>query len=79
MRRRGLGWAGTLTMALLACGCSQQTANTYQGYVEGEFVYMASSQAGQLVNLAVQRGQKVVAGALLFALEYKVNSRSIQT
>ena len=46
-----------LAAVWLASGCSQQPANNYQGYVEGEFVYMASSQAGQLLDLAVQRGQ----------------------
>lgn len=56
-------------MALAAAACSQQSSSTYQGYVEGEFVYMASSQAGQLVNLAVQRGQSVAANAPLFTLE----------
>ncbi len=60
---------GTLVMALVATACSQQPANTYQGYVEGEFVYMASSQAGQLTNLAVQRGQQVATNAALFSLE----------
>nr|WP_229483182.1 HlyD family efflux transporter periplasmic adaptor subunit [Massilia horti] len=56
-------------MALIANGCSSRPTNTYQGYVEGEFVYMASSQAGQLVDLAVQRGQTVAVDTLLFALE----------
>lgn len=58
-----------LAIALTAAACSRGPASTYQGYVEGEFVYMASSQAGQLVNLAVQRGQDVAAGAALFTLE----------
>jgi HlyD family secretion protein len=61
--------SGALALTLIACACSREAANTYQGYVEGEFVYMASSQAGQLWNLAVQRGQTVPEGALLFALE----------
>jgi HlyD family secretion protein len=50
-------------------GCAKKQANTWQGYVEGEFVYMASSQPGQLATLAVQRGQQVAGGALLFELE----------
>ncbi|MCS0656891.1 HlyD family efflux transporter periplasmic adaptor subunit [Massilia terrae] len=54
---------------LLVAGCAKEPANTYQGYVEGEFVYMASSQPGQLVKLAVARGQTVSANALLFELE----------
>jgi HlyD family secretion protein len=59
----------TIAAAALVAGCSRPPSNTYQGYVEGEYVYMASSQAGRLVNLAVQRGQTVAAGGLLFALD----------
>jgi HlyD family secretion protein len=51
---------------LLACGARPAT---YQGYVEGEFLYMASSQPGHLEHLAVSRGQQVAGGAALFALE----------
>jgi len=61
--------AGALAILALAGGCGGPPANTFQGYVEGEFVYMASSQAGQLVELAVQRGQSVAGDAPLFALE----------
>lgn len=62
-----IGMAGLAI--LLAAGCAKEPANTYQGYVEGEFVYMASSQPGQLVKLAVARGQTVQPNALLFELE----------
>lgn len=54
---------------LLVGGCGRLRTNTFQGYVEGEFVYMAASQAGQLVHLAVERGETVDSGTLLFALE----------
>ncbi|MBR7560215.1 biotin/lipoyl-binding protein, partial [Mycobacterium tuberculosis] len=40
-----------------------------QGYVEGEFVYVASPVGGRLDHLGVQRGQTVNAGAPLFVLE----------
>jgi len=61
--------AGLLALGVGCAGCSQRAPDTYQGYVEGEFVYMASSQAGQLTQLAVARGQTVAADDLLFALE----------
>ncbi|MDR6383466.1 MULTISPECIES: HlyD family secretion protein [Paraburkholderia] len=66
-----LRYARTATIAAAAfvTGCSRPPTNAYQGYVEGDYLYMASSQAGRLVNLAVQRGQAVAAGGLLFALE----------
>ena len=41
----------------------------FQGYVEGEFVLVSPIVGGQLVNLAVERGQHVEPGALLFALD----------
>jgi HlyD family secretion protein len=40
-----------------------------QGYVEGEFVYVASPLSGELEKLAVKRGAQVKKGELLFALE----------
>jgi HlyD family secretion protein len=53
----------------LVAGCSRHAPVAYQGYVEGEFVYLASSQAGQLTQLSVVRGQTVAADAPVFALE----------
>lgn len=51
---------------LAACGRGQ---DTYQGYVEAEYVHVASPVAGALAELAVRRGQQVPAGAPLFRLE----------
>ena len=64
----------TIIVALLCCapaGCSSTPAeqNTVQGYVEGEFVYIAAPQAGRLETLYVQRGAEVKAGDPLFTLE----------
>ena len=56
-------------LSAVAAGCSGSNGVTYQGYVEGEFVYLASSQPGRLEHLAVARGQQVEPGAPLFALE----------
>jgi len=41
----------------------------FQGYVEGEYVYVASPVAGRLETLEVARGDRVTAGAPLFALD----------
>lgn len=54
--------------ALFAVGCSSDSG-TFQGYVEGDFVYMASSQAGQLEHLYVKRGQQTNTNDPLFSLE----------
>jgi len=58
-----------LLLALALAGCSGTHGPSYQGYVEGEFVYMASSQPGHLERLAVTRGQQVEQGTPLFTLE----------
>ncbi len=41
----------------------------FQGYIEGEYVYVAAPLGGALTNLAVARGDSVKAGQLLFELE----------
>ncbi len=59
-----------LILALLAfAGCTKPTPAGWQGYIEGEFVYVAAPLGGQLEKLAVQRGARVETGAPLFTLE----------
>jgi HlyD family secretion protein len=53
--------------ALCACGSSAPPG--YQGYVEGEFVNVASPIAGRLDQLSVKRGDVVAVNARLYALE----------
>lgn len=55
--------------ALALAGCGDAGPPQRQGYVEGEFVNVASPIAGRLDRLSVRRGDAVSAGAPLFALE----------
>jgi len=68
-RRLATSAAVALFIAACVAACSHPPSGTYQGYVEGEFVYLASSQAGQLTGLSVARGQIAAADAPVFALE----------
>ncbi len=61
------GWA--LAVAVLLSGCGRSESNRLQGYIEGEFVYIASPAAGALQRLEVQRGAVVTVGDPLFTLE----------
>ena len=54
---------------LLAGACARHDRASYQGYLEGEFVYVAAPLAGRVDSLAVRRGDRVEAGTLLFTLE----------
>lgn len=56
-------------ISLGAAGCQQATESMYPGYVEGEYVRIASPYAGSLAALSVKRGDRIDAGAPLFALE----------
>jgi HlyD family secretion protein len=58
-----------LTVGSVLSGCNQPSSDLLQGYVEGEYVYIASPYGGALVSLSVRRGTQVSAGDPLFALE----------
>ena len=68
------GWQGL--RALLCCllltligACSEQPAQGWSGYAEGDYVYIAAPLSGRLETIAVQAGQSVAKGASLFALD----------
>ncbi len=62
--------AALLALAILTlAGCARRESSAYQGYLEGEFVYLSSPLAGRLDQLAVQKGAFVTAGTPLFTLE----------
>ena len=61
-----------IALAIVAsalAGCADKASDTHPGYVEGEYVYVASPLAGRLDRLAVKRGDEVKQRAPLFALE----------
>lgn len=67
-----LDWSRVLSGALVVAalgGCARKAETRWQGYLEGEFVYVAAPVAGRLETLAVQRGARVETGTVLFTLE----------
>ena len=60
---------GVLILAVWGVGCNRKPSLQFQGYVEGEFVQVATSEAGRLDRLTVAKGDRVETGALLFALD----------
>jgi HlyD family secretion protein len=57
-----------IAVALLA-GCGNEPNDVWQGYIEGEYVLLASPYAGQLQKLHVRRGERIETGKPVFALE----------
>jgi HlyD family secretion protein len=58
-----------LVAAILVTGCARPDTGRLQGYVEGEYLYVASPHAASLVSLDVDRGTQVDAGDPLYALD----------
>ena len=67
-----------LSAVISICGCSRQNDGEFQGYIEGEYVYVAPPLGGTLTNLAVARGEMVKTGQLLFALERESEAAAVR-
>ena len=66
---RSIFFAGVLALLPGLTSCQRADVDRVQGYVEGEFVYVASPMPGALLELNVRRGEHVEAGDPLFALD----------
>ena len=69
---------GLIASLLLVSGCARRESAGYQGYLEGEFVYVAAPLPGRLEKLSVQKGTRVEAGAALFTLEQSAELSSLR-
>jgi HlyD family secretion protein len=69
---------GLVPVAIFVGGCSLNSSNVFQGYLEGEYVYVAAPLGGALTNLAVSRGDEVKTGQLLFELERGSETAALQ-
>jgi len=77
--RTGTTLAGGLALAaIFMTGCAPGSSRVFQGYIEGEYVYVASPLGGALTNLAVARGEQVKTGQLLFELERGSEAAALQ-
>jgi HlyD family secretion protein len=63
---------------LVNCGCSRTSQAGWQGYLEGDFVYVASPLAGRLETLSVVKGSRVAPGTVLFTLEHESEAAALR-
>jgi HlyD family secretion protein len=75
MKRRSP--VAAIVVAAICAACAKEGPATYQGYVEGEFVHVATGAGGRLEHLFVQRGQTVDADAPLFQLEARQEAAAV--
>ena len=55
-------------LAALLAGCGKEEVVGYQGYIEGEYLYLAAPLAGYLETLPGKRGSRVAEGAAVFSI-----------
>lgn len=67
-----------ISIAVLSHGCDEALENTYQGYIEGDFVYVSPSIPGKILKLHVKKGQKVEKGGVLFKLDPEPEEASLR-
>jgi HlyD family secretion protein len=60
---------GIIFAAIFLVACDKPPNDAWQGYIEGEYVMLASPYAGQLQKLHVRRGERIDGGRPVFALE----------
>ncbi|WP_460020328.1 HlyD family secretion protein [Magnetospira thiophila] len=68
-------------MALLVGtgGCGDETPHSgFQGYGEGDFIYLSAYEAGNIETLSVVRGDQVAAGQLVFTMESVVQANLLR-
>lgn len=58
----------SLALLFLLAACGKQAGSNYQGYVEGEWLYLSSPQGGYLESLGVTRGGRAEKGGSAFLL-----------
>lgn len=59
----------TTLLLLLFTACDRGASTAWQGYGEGEYVYVAALRSGHLLELAVRKGETITAGTPLFRLD----------
>ncbi len=57
-----------LALVTLLLGCGRQDEQGYQGYAEGDYLYLAAPRAGFLETLDSDRGSRVKAGSKMFSI-----------
>lgn len=58
--------------------CEREVPPGWQGYGEGEYIYVATPRGGRLLELAVRKGETVASGAPLFRLDPEPEATAVE-
>lgn len=68
----------TLFLTVAVIGCSPPAPTAFQGYIEADYVHVASPVGGLLVECEVRRGDSVRTGDPLFTLESGLERAAVE-
>ena len=66
-------------LVLLALGGCKPAQRGYQGWVEGDFMFIGPEESGRVTELAVAEGREVKAGDFLFAVDSAVQAAEVDS
>jgi len=64
---------------LFIAGCSKQQQTSYQGYIEGDFVFVSSNMSGHIQKLFADKGDSVKMGQPLFELDQEPEASQLES
>jgi HlyD family secretion protein len=76
--RQRAGLLAVPLIALLLGGCGEVERGTYQGCVEGVFVFVGPDEPGRVENLGVREGEVVTEGQALFAVDAELQQADLR-
>ena len=68
---------GMMLALLIVAGCSKPKDTGFQGWVEGDFLFVGPDEAGRVETLPFTEGQFASAGALLFTLDDELQKADV--
>jgi HlyD family secretion protein len=67
-----------IVFALILAACGNGRENTYQGWIEGVFVFVGPDEAGRVEKMRVREGDVVKADALLFTVDAELQQADLR-
>ncbi|HXL67263.1 MAG TPA: efflux RND transporter periplasmic adaptor subunit [Xanthobacteraceae bacterium] len=58
-----------LALVLALTGCGRSASDRFQGYVEGDLIFVGSDEMGRVETLAVREGDRVSVGQPIFSVD----------
>lgn len=70
--------ATALLAALALSGCAGDPAQTFQGWVEADLIFVSPDETGRVETLSVREGDQIEAGAPLFTVDADLQQADLQ-